>query len=509
MCIDRLSLEFALEPRPLNQFLAPATVHGFFKTSRLQMAISTLKSALLVESDSAQASAVKTYLERCDFAVDHVPDHARAFEAVSTGNYDVAIVELAGGKACDLELIQYISRNLIKTATIATTGSETSKLGALALAMGARTFLMKPFAPDDLGEYVRRAIEDNKHAEEAFRLARIREQERQSRKIVGFSVTMRSVMELVASLADAPDTTVLIKGESGTGKDLVANAIHDATFGERGPFNAVNCAAIPAELIESELFGYEKGAFTGAFQTKRGTVELSDGGTLYLDEIAEMPTGLQAKLLRFLDDKSFRRVGGSTVLKVSLRVIAATNRNVEEMVQRGAFRRDLYFRLSGFPITLPPLRERGSDALDISRYLVERFAKRHGKQIRGITPQLEQLFLAYHWPGNVRELQNLIERAVIISDQPWLDTQHVRFDGAGRPEIDGSSKQDALADISLPLGRSYLKEIAFYEKELIERAIREAGGVKTTAAKLLGISRHAFDRVLKRVDRLTGDRAAV
>ncbi|PYP84617.1 MAG: hypothetical protein DMF61_19670 [Blastocatellia bacterium AA13] len=469
------------------------------------MAISSLKSALLVESDPAQAAAIKSYLLKSDFTVDHIGDHARAFEVVSAGNYDVAIVELLGGRACDLELIQYISRKLIRTATIATTWGEASKLGAVALEMGARTFLIKPFAPDDLAHYVKRAIEDNRHAEEAFRLTRLREQERQERKIVGSSVIMRSIMELVASLADAPDTTVLIKGESGTGKDLVANAIHDATVGERGPFTAINCAALPNELIESELFGYEKGAFTGASQTKRGTIELSDGGTLYLDEIAEMPMSLQAKLLRFLDEKSFRRVGGSTVLKVSLRVIAATNRNIEEMVQRGAFRRDLYFRLSGFPISLPPLRDRGADVLDVTRHLIERFTRRHGKQICGITPQLEKLFLSYDWPGNVRELKNLIERAVIISNDVWLDTRHVRFDG-GPDGIHESSRGDGLLDISLPLGRSYLKEVAFYEKELVERAIREAGGVKTTAAKLLGISRHAFDRVLKRVDRLTGEK---
>jgi DNA-binding NtrC family response regulator len=450
-----------------------------------------------------EGAVIKTYLDDLGFEVDSIAEHARAFEALANNGYELAVVEMTGGKACDFELLQYVTRNLIKTAAIATAAQCNSRLGPKALEKGARSFLVKPFAIEDLSRCVRHAIESQKHAEEAERLARRRQQERRDRQIIGSSPAIRSVLDLIGSLADSPYTTVLIKGESGTGKDLVANAIHDATFGDHGPFNAVNCAAIPAELIESELFGYEKGAFTGAFQSKRGIVELTDGGTLFLDEIAELPLGLQPKLLRFLDEKCYRRVGGGSDMKVSLRVIAATNRNIEKMVDSGSFRRDLYFRLSGFPITLPPLRDRVHDVIDLARFLVERCARRYGKKSIALSPELEDQLSCYAWPGNIRELKNVLERAVIISEDETIDVPHIQFDAnSSRPLVKLTNAPDEL---SLPLGRPFFKEIAYYEKELIERAIKQSDGVKSSAARLLGISRYAFDRLIKRVDKLTGE----
>lgn len=467
----------------------------------------SVESALLVEPDSDHASRLKACLEGLGLHVDWVADHLRALEALSKQSYDVAIIQMIGGKAPDFELLQYITRNLIKTAPIVMTSSGSAGLGSRALELGAKSFLVKPFRMEDLSQYVRQAIEFRRHAEEAARVERRRQQERQARQVIGTSHAIRSVLDLVGSLAESPFTTVLIKGESGTGKDLVANAVHDATFGDRGPFNAVNCAAIPADLLESELFGHEKGAFTGAFQARRGIIELTDGGTLFLDEIAELPLSLQPKLLRFLDEKTFRRVGGATDIKVSLRVIAATNRNIETMVEGGSFRRDLYFRLSGFPITLPALRERGHDVIFIARHLVEKYSRRYGKRVNGLTSELEDLIVDYPWPGNVRELKNVIERAVIIAEGDQIGTDHVNFGEIVRatPLVPKSPPQ---SDIHLPLGRPFFQEVAYYEKELIERAIREAGGVKVDAARLLGISRHAFDRLVKRVERLTGEAAS-
>lgn len=465
-----------------------------------------VESALLVERNREEALTVKGYLEEAGFDVDYVFEHVTAFEALSRKSYDLALVEMIGGRACDFELLQYITRNLIKTATVVTIPDASSKLGTKALELGARSFLVKPFSLPDLGQYVRQAIDSQRHTEEAARVARQRQQEMQGRHLIGTSQAIRSVLDLIASLAESPFTTVLIKGESGTGKDLVANAIHDATFGDRGPFNAVNCAAIPSELLESELFGHEKGAFTGAFQARRGIIELTDGGTLFLDEIAELPLGLQPKLLRFLDEKTFRRVGGSTDISVHLRVIVATNRMIEKMVETGSFRRDLYFRLSGFPITLPGLRDRGEDVIHIAKHLVEKCSRRYGKPVRGFGPDFESLLTGYSWPGNVRELKNVIERAVIISDGDLLYADHVSFEGGPRSS-QPNGKALPLSGISFPLGRPFSQEIALYEKELIERAIREAGGVKTNAARLLGISRHAFDRLLKRVEKLTNETA--
>jgi len=470
------------------------------------MAVTTVRSALIVDSVPEQGAVIKAYFDELGFEVDITTEHARAFEFLANNGYELAVVEMTGGKACDFELLQYITRNLIKTAAIATASTANSRLGPKALEKGARSFLVKPFALDDMSRCVRHAIESQKHAEEAERLARRCQQERRDRQIIGSSPAIRSVLDLVGSLADSPYTTVLIKGESGTGKDLVANAIHDATFGDQGPFNAINCAAIPGELIESELFGYDKGAFTGAFQSKRGIVELTGGGTLLLDEIAEMPLGLQPKLLRFLDEKCYRRVGGNSDMKASLRVIAATNRNLEKMVDHGSFRRDLYFRLSGFPITLPPLRERGHDVIDLARFLVERCARRYGKKTLTLSPELEEMLASYSWPGNIRELKNVLERAVIITDDETIDVQHIQFDAS---LARSAAKSPGLhEELTLPLGRPLFKEVAYYEKELIERAIRQSDGVKSSAARLLGISRYAFDRLIKRVDKLTGENVA-
>ncbi|MGH9822989.1 MAG: sigma-54 dependent transcriptional regulator [Blastocatellia bacterium] len=458
-----------------------------------------LRTALVVGTDRNLAARVRSYLEKLNFDVDAIREHAHAFDALSQRTYDLASIEMTGGRTCDFELLQYMTRNFIMTATIAVAAADNSRLGLSAMEKGARTIVIDPFSCEEFGQYVRQALESQKHAEEAERLVRRRQQERQDRQIVGLSAAIRSVLDLVSSLADSPYTSVLIKGESGTGKDLVANAIHDATFGDSSPFNAVKCAAIPAELLESELFGHEKGAFTGAYQAKRGIIELTDGGTLFLDEICELPLGLQPKLLRFLDDRAYRRVGGASDLKVSLRVIAATNRNVEKMVESGAFRRDLYFRLGGFPITLPPLRERGADVTEIAYFLVEKISRKYGKKVTGFTETLKQVFLSYQWPGNVRELKNVIERALIISDREVLDVGDVYFE----PIAPAAVKVSPVEEIALPLGRPLSEEVAFYEKELIERAIRQSKGVKTSAARLLGISRYSLDRLLKRVDKLT------
>ncbi|HYM00128.1 MAG TPA: sigma 54-interacting transcriptional regulator [Blastocatellia bacterium] len=250
-----------------------------------------LRTALVVASTRELTVLVRPYLEKLNFDVDAISEHAHAFDVLSQRTYDLVLIELSGGRTCDFELLQYMTRNFIMTATIAVATAPNSKLASAALEKGAHTVVVDPFSYEEFGQYVRQALESQKHAEEAERLIRRRQQERQDRQIVGSSPAIRSVLDLISSLADSPYTSVLIKGESGTGKDLVANAIHDATFGDSSPFNAVNCAAIPAELIESELFGYEKGAFTGAYQSKRGIIELTDGGTLFLDEICELPLG--------------------------------------------------------------------------------------------------------------------------------------------------------------------------------------------------------------------------
>ena len=310
--------------------------------------------------------------------------------------------------------------------------------------------------------------------------------------LVGRSAAFREVLDQ-AGLVAAQDTTVLLTGESGTGKELVARAIHSASPRAKSPFVAVNCAALPETLAESELFGHERGAFTGADRLKRGRFELAVGGTLFLDEIGDLTPSVQGKLLRVLQERQFERVGGTTSLQADVRLITATNRDLEHLVETGTFRADLYYRLAVFGIHLPALREREGDVLVLAEHFLRTLGERMGRRQSHLSDQARQLLLAHTWPGNIRELQNAIERALIASDGHVISPDHLGIGGHGVPTAGLPSVPQIVGD-SAPTIRS----LAEVEKEAVVDALRRAKGNKAQAAASLGLSRGAFYRRLER-----------
>jgi transcriptional regulator with PAS, ATPase and Fis domain len=315
-------------------------------------------------------------------------------------------------------------------------------------------------------------------------------------------------------VASCEATTILIQGESGTGKDLIAKAIHYESCRQKKPFIAINCSAIPEQLMEAELFGHERGAFTDAKQMKKGLFEAADGGTLFLDEIGELTPLLQAKLLRVLEDQVIRRVGGIRDMQVDVRVIAASNRDLEKAVREGHFRQDLYYRLAIIAIFIPPLRERKEDLIPLIEFFIDRYNRRFKKSIRGVTEETRRLLLTHNWPGNVRELRNTIERGMILEDEPWLRPIYLPFsvgESGGRTVFERTSPVDGgqtlpngrtLPRLYIPEGGTSLEEV---EHSMVELAMRQANGNQTSAARLLDISRDTLRYKLKKFGLMRGE----
>ena len=367
----------------------------------------------------------------------------------------------------------------------------------VAMREGAMDFLAKPVDPDHLLLLVERAISQRRMLTEYFLLKEELAERRGAPRIIGDDPTLRQVSQQLHRAA-ATDTTVLLEGESGTGKELFARALHVLSPRADGPFVAINCAAIPENLLETELFGHEKGAFTGASARKPGRFELAHRGTLFLDEIGELPLALQAKILRALEERCFERVGGTQSLHVDTRVVAATNRNLKQRVAERQFREDLYFRLSVFPISIPPLRERGEDVLTLARHFVDRFCRDLNKKALTLSPAALVEMRAYPWPGNVRELQNCIERAVILCDSETIHPRHLSLsfrDAAPVPSA-ATSPWDQI-DLSGTLADALRRVLNEVERRKVERAIRDAAGNKPRAADLLQISPKMLQQKMK------------
>ncbi len=394
-----------------------------------------------------------------------------------------------------------------------------------ALRAGAYDFIGKPINLNELQVTIRNGIEAGRLRREVTRMRREQTREFNFDQIVGQSDAMKRMIALAHKVAESEASSVLLQGESGTGKDLVAKAIHFGSRRAERPFVAINCAAIPGTLIESELFGYEKGAFTDAKGRKEGLLEQAEGGTIFLDEIGELELGLQAKLLRVLEEGSFRRVGGLKDLLLDVRVIAASNRDLKVESEAGRFRLDLYYRLSVIQIDLPPLRERGDDVLTLTRHYIQQFNEKLRKQIRGLSPEVADLFRRYRWPGNVRELRNVIERVMILEDNDqitaaWLPRGFAGNEALAEPLSAGASPVVAASNpasveavvaaperateaagfaarFQLPSDGVSLESV---EMSLVEQAIERSGGNQTRAAELLGISRDQLRYRLKKLE---------
>jgi two-component system response regulator AtoC len=349
--------------------------------------------------------------------------------------------------------------------------------------IGAYDFVEKPFNMDKLKILIEKALETCTLRKEVLQFRSQLSSRYGFESIIGQSSPMKKVFELIEKVARSDATTVLLQGESGTGKDLVAKVIHYQSARGEKPFIEINCTALPETLIESELFGYEKGAFTDAKAPKKGLFELADSGTIYLDEIADMKLSTQAKLLKVIENKAFKRVGGIKDIEVDLRIIAATNKILEEEVKSGTFREDLYYRLKVIPIHLPPLRERKEDISLLAKYFIDLFNHEFRKNVLSLSPEAEKIFLEYNWPGNIRELRNVIERAMILENEESILPEHLPIELSAK-EIQVTGYK--VVDIRLPSDGIDIEEV---EKELIRQALDTTKGNQTKAAKLLNLTR--------------------
>lgn len=357
--------------------------------------------------------------------------------------------------------------------------------------LGAFDYISKPFNLDELSIVVRKALETANLKQEVLRL-RTETKKGVPPNIIGESPQIKDLMEVLDKVAHSEASTVLVQGESGTGKELVAKWIHYSSSRAEKPFIAINCAAVPAALLESELFGHEKGAFTDAKSTQKGLFELADGGTVFLDEIGDMEMGMQAKLLRFLEDRSFRRIGGSRVFTVDVRIISATNKDLQKSIVERTFRNDLYYRLQVIPIFLPSLRERKEDIIPLAAHFISQYNKSFNKKVRGITEMAERIMTDYSWPGNVRELKNVIERAIILGAGDTLLPEHLPL------EIVGKDSPPPCTTVSLFHLPSEGIDIEEVEKELIRQALEITEWNQSRAAKKLNLGIDAFRYRMKK-----------
>lgn len=436
---------------------------------------------LVVEDDDTFRSFLQTILQDDGHEVECAADGAKALRLLRQGSFDLVVSDLKLPGKDGLELFRETRSDPAAPQFVFLTAYGKVDEAVAAIKEGAVDFLTKPLHdPDTLLALVNRAIADQARARDYLSLKESEAAGLPPEELVFAGEAMRPVRQLVHDVAGAM-ANVLIFGESGTGKELVAKTIHLLSPRARGGFVAINCAAIPENLLESELFGHEKGAFTGAIQARQGKFELARGGTIFLDEIGEMPLALQAKLLRVIQERVFERVGGIREIKADVRLIAATNRNLREEVSERRFREDLYYRLNVFPLQLPPLRERVDALAVLAQYFLQRFSRQLGRNLKGIDPQALSVLKKYRWPGNVRELQNVIERAVILS----RDLVRV----AALPEELLRNPVSETLD-----SRERLK---CAEKELIGEAVRRHNGNRRLAAAELGISRRSLQYKLK------------
>src|SRR6516164_7809371 len=417
---------------------------------------------------------------------------------------DVRMPDMSG-----LEVLDQLKKNGDARAVIMITADPQLDDVKAALKLGAYDFVGKPLDFDELHVTVKNALETTRLRTEVQSLRGEVHRRTGYHNVVGTSAKMTELMHFVRKVAASEATTILIQGESGTGKDLIAKAIHYESARAEKPFVAINCSAIPETLMEAELFGHEKGAFTDAKQMKKGLFEMADGGTLFLDEIGELSPLLQAKLLRVLEDQVIRRVGGVRDMQVNVRVIAASNRDLEKAVREGEFRQDLYYRLAIIALFIPPLRDRKEDIMPLVEFFIERYNRKFKKSIRGITDATRRLLLGHNWPGNIRELKNCIERGMILEEELFLRPLYLPFsvgESGGPTLFERSSSSDGgvtlpngrmLPRLYIPEGGTSLEEV---EHVLVELAMRQANNNQTHAARLLDISRDALRYKLKKFE---------
>ena len=449
-------------------------------------------SLLVVDDEELIRSALR---ERLEGAGHHVLEAGSGKQALgSLEGVDLVLLDYKLPDADGLELLKQMRRADPDILVILMTAYASVERAVEAMKQGAHDYVQKPFDLDEVQFLVERALETTRLRREVRELRARQSEPYAFDRIVGDSPVVQELRTMLAKIAGSPASTVLLTGESGTGKDLGARCIHYNSGRAGGPFMHITCSAVPEALLESELFGHERGAFTDARQQRKGLLELADKGTVYLDEIGEMTAALQAKLLRFLEEKTFKRVGGTADIRVDVRVIGATNRDLEKAVAENHFREDLYYRLRVLPVRLPPLRERRGDVALLSKFFLDGFNREFRKRVKGFSAEAAALLDSYGWPGNVRELRNALERAVLLSDGETLGPD--AFDMLRAPST-------VTAGFRLPAEGV---DFSALERDLVVQALERAAGQQTRAAELLGMSR---DQIRYRIEKFALKAAAI
>jgi len=439
-----------------------------------------MPAILIIEDEPKMRRLLELQLGEEGFTTRAAADAEAGLALLNKEKIDLVVTDLRLPGMSGLEFLQAVKRVNAALPVIVTTAYGTVESAVEAMKIGASDYLLKPFSLAEMVLVIRKELEAHRLREENRTLREALGKRYEYKNIVARSPKMQQVLALIERVAPT-NTTVLLGGESGVGKDLIARAIHEHSNRSSGPFVKINSAAIPENLLESELFGYEKGAFSGASGSKPGKFELADKGTLFLDEIGDVPPAIQVKLLRVLQEREFERLGGTKTLKVDVRLIAATNRDLRAALEEGTFREDLYYRLNVVAIDIPPLREHKEDIPALVELFLARFAKESGKAVEGVTPAAMKTLMDFHWPGNVRELENILERAVTLSEEPRIDVADIHLDHV--PERPAGT----LAPV-LPAGMT----LEQWEQEMIREALRRANGNKSQAARALGLSRNAL-----------------
>ncbi|HPP05990.1 MAG TPA: sigma-54 dependent transcriptional regulator [Syntrophorhabdaceae bacterium] len=468
---------------------------------------------IIVDDEEGILMLLTEFLRENGYEVDPFIDSKEALSALKAGGYQILITDMSMPKIDGLQLISYIQKEYLNTLGIVITGYGTLENAINAMRCGAFDYILKPFKLEDILTIVESAVyyhnliikgglnqrlsskanlmkrfsQSRLLLENALLKERLKDKYR-FHNIIGISFGMQKVFELIEKVAET-NATVLITGESGVGKELVAKAIHYNSLRKDNPMVVVNCGAIPENLLESELFGYEKGAFTGAYNTKYGKFEIADKGTIFLDEIGDMSLSLQVKFLRVLQEKTFERIGGAKSIKVDVRFIAATNRDLEQMVKEGKFREDLYYRLNVVPIHIPPLRERKQDIPLLINYFLEQSNRLNDASVEGFDEGALEVMMAYDYPGNVRELNNIVERVVVLKKKGVITIEDL-------PEkLWGSKEKEEQIDIQ----KGYETLVTEFERAIIMKALKETKGVKSKAASILNMNRTTLIEKMKRL----------
>ncbi|MGE5892565.1 MAG: sigma-54-dependent transcriptional regulator [bacterium] len=442
---------------------------------------------LIVDDEKLLRWSLNQNLTKAGYSVVEADTGTEGIRKYHEEQPDLTLLDIHLPDILGIQVLEKIKETNANAIVIMITAYGDIQTAVKTIKLGAYDFVEKPFNMDKLNILIQKAAETVSLRNEVNQFKNELSKIYGFDNIIGQSDPMIKVFELIKKVAMSDATTVVIQGESGTGKDLVAKVIHYQSSRANRPFMEINCTALPETLIESELFGFEKGAFTDAKTMKKGLFELADGGSIFLDEIGDMKLSTQAKLLKVIENKIFKRIGGIKDIEVNVRIIAATNKDLEQEVKRGNFREDLFYRLKVIPISLPPLRQRTEDIPVLTKHFINKFNKDFKKNVKGISKETEKCYLQYHWPGNVRELKNVIERAMILEDDEYILPEHLPAELISGNT--GSKSYPDDIDFKIPLGGIDIEQV---EKDLIEQALEITKGNQTRAAKLLNLSRDAL-----------------